>query len=624
MTHRQALLFLCGLILFGFALRIYRIDAVSFRGDEAFTVLHWVSRPLLETLRSEIPLADPQPPLAFALFRGWSLLFGTGEFVMRMLPALLNTLGIAVMYVMGLRLGGRVMGVLAALLWAMHPFLVWHAQDTKAYAVWVVMSAAALWLGLRALDRRRPLDWLLYVVAAVGAAYLYYLELFALVALNVYVLVRYWRQVAVWRRWFLGQAVIAFCLAPWFLQGRLLFESGYSGTAFPLDEWGRVFTWLVPSLNFGVLTLPAGFWDGVWWLVFGGLLFGFVGWWVVDRSGALLLGLSGFLPVVLLGLVSLRLNVFAPRYVLSVVPAYILLILVGVKLSARRLRLLALVCLLGGWLLVSGFSLYNYYFVIDYAKANDWRGLSDYLHAHVAPNDLVIQAAADEAFTLYYGDFSDSERIPANPRQAEAEIIGILEQAQTAYRSIWLVARTPGDWPNAAIAPGWLHDNMQQVRSLQIGDLPVQQFMPREVRPDEIEAAGLAVYSDVAELVDGEVSFEPTGDLIGRLYWRALDTTDQPLKVFVHLAGSVNPETGTPLWSQDDDYLPNDYTNTTVWSPNTIYRGTFRLSLVDIPPGQYQLLVGLYHPQTNQRLAVNDGSDSYTMMTLTLPPPDTR
>src|SRR5690606_3592397 len=133
MTHRQALLFLCGLILFGFALRIYRIDAVSFRGDEAFTVLHWVSRPLLETLRSEIPLADPQPPLAFALFRGWSLLFGTGEFVMRMLPALLNTLGIAVMYVMGLRLGGRVMGVLAALLWAMHPFLVWHAQDTKAY-----------------------------------------------------------------------------------------------------------------------------------------------------------------------------------------------------------------------------------------------------------------------------------------------------------------------------------------------------------------------------------------------------------------------------------------------------------------------------------------------------------
>src|SRR5690606_5410346 len=123
MTHRQALLFLCGLILFGFALRIYRIDAVSYRGDEAFTVLNWVSHPLLDTLRSEIPLADPQPPLAFALFRGWSLLFGTGEFAMRVMPALFSLIGIPAVYALGKHLGSRTWGALAALLWALHPFL---------------------------------------------------------------------------------------------------------------------------------------------------------------------------------------------------------------------------------------------------------------------------------------------------------------------------------------------------------------------------------------------------------------------------------------------------------------------------------------------------------------------
>ena len=97
---KQYLLLLV-LILLGLALRLYRIDAVSFRGDEAFTVLNWVSKPIAETLQSEIPLRDPQPPLAFALFRGWALLFGTSEFSKRVLPALFSLIGIPALYALG-------------------------------------------------------------------------------------------------------------------------------------------------------------------------------------------------------------------------------------------------------------------------------------------------------------------------------------------------------------------------------------------------------------------------------------------------------------------------------------------------------------------------------------------
>lgn len=616
MTHKQALAILVGVTLLGFALRLYRLDAIAFRGDEAFTVLNWVSHPLLDTLRSEIPLADPQPPLAFALFRGWSLLFGTSEFAMRVLPALFSLIGIPAVYVLGKRLGSRTWGALAALLWALHPFLIWHAQDTKAYAIWAAVSGLALWLALRALQKRQPIDWLLYVGAASVAAYLYYLELFSILALNLFVLIRY-RQVL--RSWLLSQVAIGFVLAPWFLQPRLLFGSGYHGTTFPFEPI-QIVTWLIPTLNFG-MTLSATAQTMVWPLALLALLIGLVLCWRTKRSTALLLGLCGFLPVLLLSLVSFRMNVFTPRYVLSVVPVYSLLaaaffLRIGQYIRQPALRRGLPVLLAGVWVYIGGVSLINYYFVPEFAKAPDWRGLIGYLQTYGNPDDFVVQAAADEAFTLYFDDFSDSQRLPANPRQAADEITDALEQGLAAHRSVWLVARTPDDWPNKDVPLEWLVNNAQEVRSANIGSLPVRQFMSWEV--DEIESAPLAAFENIATLVSVETSLEPAHELLVWLYWRPLNTTETPLKAFVHLIGPVNPASGTPLWSQDDHYPQHERITTAAWSNFEVYRDVFKLSLNGVPAGEYTLLTGWYDPETGQRLLV-DGTDSYQLGSITIP-----
>ena len=294
MTRAQALALLVALILAGLALRLFRLDAFSFRGDEAFTVLNWVSQPLQETLQSEIPLKDPQPPLAFALFRGWALLFGTGEFTLRLLPVLVSLVGIATMYALAHHVGGRSSGLLAAALWTFQPALVWHAQDARPYAIWVSVSTCAAWLALRALVRGRRLDWLLYVLAATLAAYLYYLELFLLVALNLYVILSYRRNGALLRRWLAAQLVIGLLLAPWYLQQRLLLGSGYGGTAGGL-ELLRLFTWLLPSLQFGS-SLPDALLERSALLVGCALL---AGLWLMARRQhqlALFTGLNAFLP----------------------------------------------------------------------------------------------------------------------------------------------------------------------------------------------------------------------------------------------------------------------------------------------------------------------------------------
>jgi mannosyltransferase len=622
MSHRQTLALIVFLILLGFALRLYQIDFVSFRGDEAFTVLNWVSQPLLDTLRSNIPLADPQPPLTFALFRGWSLLFGTTEFSMRMLPALFSLIGIPTVFMLGKRLGNRTLGALAALLWTLHPFLIWHAQDSKAYAIWAACSSLSLWLALRALDKRRPIDWLIYVTAAAIAAYLYYLELFALLALNLFVLIRYRRNWPVLRPWLLSQLAVGFILAPWFLQERLLFDSGYSGTTFTFDP-SRITTWLIPALNFG-MTLPSSVLATIGPLVLLALILGLVARWRMRRSTSLLLALCGFVPVLLLALVSTRLNVFTPRYILSVVPIYTLLAASFILEPGRIFRQSVLrhalpVLLAGGWLYFSGISLMNYYFVPEFAKAPDWRGLVSYLQTHGSPEDFVVQAAADEAFTLYFDDFSASARLPANPRQPADEITNILERGLSTHHSVWLVAHPPMDWPNREVPIDWLSSHAQQVRVVEIGGLPARQFMKWQVEQHEIAPVPLAEFDRTAELVGFRTSIEPDNELLVWLYWRPLATTERSLKTFVHLIGPTNPATGKPLWTQDDHYPQHERISTTAWSPSEVYRDIFRLSLTSVSAGQYELLAGWYDPETGQRIAV-DANDSYKLENITLPP----
>jgi mannosyltransferase len=635
MNRRTALAIVILLMIAGFALRLYKIDAVSFRGDEAFTAMNWVEKPLVETLNSEIVLKDPQPPLTFALFRGWRLIFGVSEFSLRLLPALLNVIGVPVLYALGHRIGGRRMGILSGLLWAIHPLEIWHAQDARMYAGWATVSAAGIWLALRALEKQRRVDWVLYIIVAALAAYLYYLELFALAVLNLFVIIAYWRNWSLIRRWLVAQILIDLILAPWFIQGRLLTGSGYGGTTFGFDA-PRLLTWFLPSLTFGS-TLPENLIALLWPLILLVLIIGFFVLRRQNQQAALLMALLGVIPLLLLGLVSLRLNVFTPRYVLSAVPAYIVLFAALVEgaffytgkmyLAPTHLFKLvikgAAIALLAGWLIISGYSLYNYFEVSDYTKAPDWRTFMKYLHANVTPDDIVIQAAADEAFTYYYADFTAMERLPANPDQPPEEIESVLERDREQYKSLWLVVDPPPGWENADVGEDWLNANMQMVRSVKIGTLPARQYMDWQVRPDEIENAPLAAFGDIVELVGVQILTPPEsgGELVVWLYWRPLQATENPLKIFVHMAGDINPATGTPLWTQDDQFPQDERISTKLWSTAEVYRDVYMLPLNGVVEGEYTLLVGLYDPQTGGRITLEGGTDHAVIGTVNIAPP---
>ena len=616
LTH---LALVTALILLGFALRLYQINHVPLRGDEAFTVIHWVREPLAQTI-ANIATIDPQAPLSYALFRGWGMVTGTTEFTVRYLPALLNLLGVPVLYALGKRLGGGRLGYVAALFWAIHPYQIWHAQDARNYAIWAALSPLAAWLALRALDKHRRLDWLLYVLAAATAGYIYYLELFALVVLNLFVFITHWRDRRLLIQWIGSQIAIGLLLAPWYLQERLLFGSGYGGTTGRLDPplW---LTWFVPTLTFGE-TLPPELKAVLWIALLLALIVGWVVLWRRKRQLAIWLGLLGTLPLLFLGIVSTKLNVFTPRYVLTAAPAYTLLLavlIIYLPIRAVPMRRIVSVALFIAILAVSGLSLYHYYFVPETFKSPDWRALARYLNTHTQADDLVIQAAADEAFTFYFNEYAvagDLIYLPANPRQPADEIEMVLAEQTAAHRSTWYVAEPP-DWTNRAVPLAWLNAELQQVRHTSVPRLPIAQFMPWAVANAASEP--LAVFADIngtslVELVSYDLWREPDGHLTVWLDWRPLTASAEALKSFVHVLSAVQPQPVT----QDDQFPQDGRLNALDWPLNAVYRDVYTLPLTDVVTGEYQIAIGWYNPDTGARLTT-DQADHVALETLTLP-----
>lgn len=626
MFPRQTLPIMILIIMVGFFFRLHDLDAAPLRGDEAFTVQSWAEQPFAVSL-SQTATIEPHPVLTYAIFRAWGLAIGTSPFLMRLLPAMVGLLGIPAIYAMGRFILGAKPALIAAFLFAIHPFEIWHAQDARNYAIWAGVSLVALAFGLRALKSGKSAHWLLYGAAATIATNIFYTEMLTLVAFGVYVFVVHRTRWQTIRNWIPAAvvAVITSITSFLILQGVLIASGTYGGTTPTRLELPRLLSWFLPALIFGE-TLPVDLVNVIWPLIGIALFMGMFLIWRAHRRAAILLGLLVGIPVALLSVAALRFNIFNPRYVLSVAPFLTLIFAAFIwLLSIRRqlyLRVLAFVVAII-WIFVSGYSLFNYYTNPLFAKSKDWPALTRYLHEQASPDDLVIQLSVDSAFGYYFHDnlaaIPLDIALPANEKQPVDEIESLLEQYTSRHRSAWLVGQTFPYWPNAGAVEDWLNTHMQLVRSGQATDLKFWQYMDWQVRPDEIQKQTLATFNDLVELVGFKVFMPPEryGTLTVWLYWQPIERTEMPLKVFVHLIGDINPTTNTPLWTQDDRYPQNGRIGTTSWESETVYRDIYTLRLADIPTGQYELRLGFYNPENGQRVTI-ESEDNFLMQLIDL------
>jgi uncharacterized membrane protein len=174
-----------GIVLLAAALRLYRLGARSLWLDEIITI-YPVRFATLDELSAHLqPWWDnmPLPSVLPWLLRG----LGGSEWAVRLPFAVAGTLAVGGLYGLGRDLGGPRIGLSAALLGALAPFLIWYSQEARPYAFLLLFTVYGMWAAYRATTTGQLAAWAALPVCLVLNLYTGYLALPVVAATGAFV-----------------------------------------------------------------------------------------------------------------------------------------------------------------------------------------------------------------------------------------------------------------------------------------------------------------------------------------------------------------------------------------------------------------------------------------------------
>jgi len=413
-TIRHSFLLLAIVALGGF-LRLYQIGSKGLWLDEAFSVwLGW--QPVGEMLGWLVNI-DQHPPLYYTLLHLWMTL-GDDAATVRALSALLGTLTIPVIYLLGRRLtdGDETIGLLAALILAVSPFHVHFAQEARMYALLALNASLALYALARlltdprsatvslgqqfrglwaAITHRQPLlqtietdlAWLGYIVFTTATLLSHNTAILFPIATNIFILGLFLARLRfatcnLLRNWLLAQAGVFLLWSPWLAAFFVQATSVYREFWIPPPTWQTVVGTVGAFLSD---FLPRQIrWPEIVWGLYAALaLLGLVR--LRRRPARIALLLVIFLtPFAGEWLVSLRRPIFYDRTLIwASIPLYLLLA-AGIGQLRHRPCILTVVLMA---LTINTLSLREYY---THFEKEQWDDAAAFVAERVKPNDLIL------------------------------------------------------------------------------------------------------------------------------------------------------------------------------------------------------------------------------------------
>ncbi|MCB8943063.1 MAG: glycosyltransferase family 39 protein [Ardenticatenaceae bacterium] len=129
--------------LSGAFLRVFLLDRKGMWLDETFSV--WLANQRVGEMLPWVAAIDQHPPLYYLLLHFWVALKGDTPYYVRLLSVLFNAGTIPVIYLIGKRLSGVMVGLAAAVLLALSPFHIRFAQEARMYALLTFNAAVAIY-----------------------------------------------------------------------------------------------------------------------------------------------------------------------------------------------------------------------------------------------------------------------------------------------------------------------------------------------------------------------------------------------------------------------------------------------------------------------------------------------
>ena len=638
-----AWVFAVALTLLAFIPRVFQLDLVSLRGDEAFTVI-FVQR-TWEGLWRGIRFIEPNPPLYYLALRVWVAIAGASEFAARYFSAFFGVLCVPLMYRLTFVIAseakqspGHGWGLLrrrfaaprndtvalfAAALIAINPYQIWHSQDARNYTLWPALSLLALifffrWWNLETGNwkleiGRRDLSSVIvnlsfYVLATLASLYTHYYDTFILVAENVFVflfafLARRWKMAG---RWAIAQIALVLLYAPWVLFGTNRVTTYGEGSAYggvPLwEQFTRtlatfVVSDTVPDQLKSIVALPLAL------VVVAALIF--LARQNRERAAFLFLWIA--IPTLALWTISIGRPLFLERYLNAIAPAYYLVFAIGLaQVSSLRFQVSRLTFYVSRFtfflailffLATSAFALANYYFNPAYAKSPDWRALAQFIAARQQPGDIVVQNFTEMSAIYYQRGAAPVITLPKD-FNATADDEKRLRQLLNEYRRIWFIPAQPDWWDPDHVIEHLLARTADRELETRISVFRPQLYLS----PREFESKMMAVNARVGNATLVGYRVEGTRHLRVTLYWRSAKKTEKDATVFVHLADTVDR-----VIAQHDGTPVRGTYPTSAWQPGELVVDGYELE-VDAAPGTYSIIVGMYDPATLERLPASDAN----------------
>jgi len=615
MSSRLSRLILLAIILLAFALRLYEIDAQSFWYDEGVTAQ--VARLGVREL-ARWTANDIQPPLYYLLVGGWLRLNPFGEGILRWPSAAFGMLLIPLLWALGRRLWDDKAGLLAALVAATSPLMVYYGQEARMYALLVtlVTLAALIVVRLSSLlqpDRRSrrqdgdfaiPFEpekkvggakkrWgllLAYGLVGLAAMYTHYFAGFALLALAFYWGFVWWRTGRGRRRlgeFALVNGVVLLGYLPWLpaMFNRFAVDSSYwSGTL----KLGEATLDVVMNFTVGATEVMLEGDARAWLPWFGAAV---VIWLAAIATGRsknvqrppMLLLLWGLLPTILILALAFRTPKFNARYLMISWPAWALLVGGGVsnlwsvarRTSRFTLYALRTLAILSVFLLLLAHAqgLINWFSNDNFAKSA-WREAIMEMYAHRQDDEtvLLVSGHAYPVFDAYVPPRLGVER----QRLPEIEILDVkqvlgweetaraLNQYLAGKGGVWLFL-----WQDEVVDPTNVtatlldrYADPQPAPDYAYLDLRHYRLRPGQSFPERPPTNGPQVdFGGQLRLVGVE---RGEGGLW--LYWQAL----QPDLPDIQIALTITDAAGAVLFEQDARPAGYDFP-TTRWQVGETY-----------------------------------------------------
>jgi 4-amino-4-deoxy-L-arabinose transferase-like glycosyltransferase len=139
--------------LFGGWLRVLLIANKGMWLDETFSV--WIASHSVADMLQWIVRIDQHPPLYYLLLHYWIAHYGDTPYYVRLLSALFGTVTIPIIYLIGKRMSGAMMGLAAAVFLTFSPFHIYFAQETRMYTLLTFNAAVAIYALVRLLTDSR-------------------------------------------------------------------------------------------------------------------------------------------------------------------------------------------------------------------------------------------------------------------------------------------------------------------------------------------------------------------------------------------------------------------------------------------------------------------------------------